>query len=223
MPETRDARSDGDTPSPTVDAPRAMRDECAMSEADAITGAGAGGAGAATLNPATANVPVDLLGDEEIIIFLLKPSPLYIVLSSLGVLVAAAFIVLLLAFLSQFEFPFVRWTQFDAIVFGALLVGARLIWQALDWWNQTYILTDRRVLALSGILRRRVFQAPLRNIQHLAVVVSIRERLFGLGTLAFATAGSDTYEAAWLMVPKPYTIHRKVMQTIDRYGRNHPT
>ena len=95
----------------------------------------------------------------------------------------------------------------------------RLCWQALDWWNRLYILTDRRVVRRMGVLRIYVFETPLRHVQHTSVFASIRERLFALGTIGFATAGSDTYEAFWVMVAKPFDVHRVVVEAIERYGR----
>jgi hypothetical protein len=44
-------------------------------------------------------------------------------------------------------------------------------------------------------------------------------RLFGLGSIGFATAGSDTYEAFWVMIRRPYVVHHTVVETIHRYGR----
>lgn len=162
-----------------------------------------------------------LISDGEIVILELKPSPWYIVLSCLGSLFAIAFLSLLLAYLSH-AYPWLGgWSEADAFGFGLGLATVRLGWQTLDWYGKSYILTDRRVIAVSGVLRRGYFQAPLRNLQHIAVVVSIRERIVRLGTIAFATAGSDAYEAAWLMLPRPFVVHRRILETIERYHR-HP-
>ena len=171
-------------------------------------------------NRARALLPGDVLGDEEIIVLLLKPSLWYVPLASLGGLLLIAFVTVLLAYLARLSasFPLVSWSERDAFAFGAALLLMRLGWQALDWWNQVYVLTDRRIIACFGVVRRAVFQAPLTRIQHVAVVQSLRERLAGCGTLAFATAGSDRYDALWLFVRKPFFIYRRVNQTIDRYG-----
>ena len=80
-----------------------------------------------------------------------------------------------------------------------------------------YVLTDRRVIRIKGVLRVQVFETPLKQIQHTNVFFSVRERLFGLGTLTFATAGTAVIEAMWVMVARPLEIHRKVIQTMQRY------
>ncbi len=163
-----------------------------------------------------------LISDEEIVILHLRPSILYIPLTSLGSIFAIVFFGLLLAYLSRINLPYANWSEYNVALLTLLLIGARLLWQTADWWSRTYVLTDRRVIATWGVFRRCNFQASLRHIQHIAVVQSIRERIFKLGTIAFATAGSDSYDAGWLILSKPYEVHRKIVDTIDRYGRHHP-
>ncbi len=65
-----------------------------------------------------------------------------------------------------------------------------------------------------------LFEAPLRNIQHTSVFQPLRERLFGLGTIGFATAGSDVFDAFWVMVRQPFAVHRTVIEAVQRYGRH---
>ncbi len=173
------------------------------------------------IDQARAALPADLIADDEIIIMWLKPSPLYIILASLGSLVLIATLTLLLAYISALSLPKAAWSDTDAFLFGATIALIRLAWQGLEWWNQTYVLTDRRIIAIYGVLRRSYFHAPLQQIQHIAVVQTIRERAFGLGTLAFATAGSDGYDAAWLSLAHPFQVYRQVNNAIDRYGKRH--
>ncbi len=163
-------------------------------------------------------LPADLLEEPESIILLLKPSLLHILLWSLGSLAAIGSLAVLLAYLSKLSAPWATWSEQDAFTFGGVLAVVRLGWQAADWWGRTYVLTDRRIIAMQGIIRRSLFQSSLSHIQHLAVVQSARERCVSRGTIAFATAGSDRYDAAWMTLTRPYAVYRKVTQTIDRYG-----
>lgn len=164
-------------------------------------------------------LPAELIQDDEVVILLLRPSPLYIVLSSGGSLVAIALVALLLAYLAR-SFPRVGWTDTQAFGLGVGLAALRLGWQSLDWWSRVFVLTDRRVLRRMGVLRVAVFETELRNIQHTSVLRSLRERLFGLGTIGFATAGSDVFEAFWVMLAQPFTVHKVVVEAIHRYGKN---
>lgn len=166
----------------------------------------------------------ELISDDEIIILKLKPDPAFIILASLGSLFPIAFMVMLLAYLSNtplISSSLITWSDLDALIFGLIIACIRLTWQALDWWNRVYILTDRRVITMSGIFRRYYYEAPLRNIQHLAIVRSFRERILSLGSIAYATSGSDRYDTIWLMLKQPFAIHKTISQTIERYGRGH--
>lgn len=163
-------------------------------------------------------LPADLIQDDEVVILLLRPSPLYIVLSSAGGLVAVALVALLLAYLAR-SFPRVGWTDTQAFGLGFGLAALRLGWQTLDWWCRVFVLTDRRVLRRMGVLRVAVFETELRNIQHTSVLRRLRERIWGLGTIGFATAGSDVFEAFWVMVPQPFVVHKTVVEAIHRYGK----
>jgi hypothetical protein len=159
----------------------------------------------------------DLLDQDEVIILLLRPSLWYVFLSSLGSLALIAVLTFALAYMSR-----VAWLNLNDVqvfAFGMGLCALRLGWQMLEWLSRVYLLTDRRILSRGGVLRMSVFQAPLKNIQHTAVFASMRECVFGLGTIAFATAGSDTFDTLWVMVRQPHHLHKTVMEAVKRYGR----
>ncbi|MEL7089313.1 MAG: PH domain-containing protein, partial [Planctomycetota bacterium] len=110
-------------------------------------------------------------------------------------------------------------TAQNITLIGGLLIFARLFWQFLEWLSRVYVLTDQRVVTLGGVLRVRVFEAPLNNLTHNELLFSLRERFFALGTLAFYTAGSGLAEAYWVMVARPLEVHAKVVETLKRYRR----
>ena len=56
-----------------------------------------------------------------------------------------------------------------------------------------------------------------KKIQHTTAYYSIRERLFGLGTIGFTTAGTAFTETYWQMVAKPMELHQQVIQAMNRY------
>ena len=95
----------------------------------------------------------------------------------------------------------------------------RLGWQALEWYSRVYILTDRRIIRRMGVLRVAVFETQLKNIQHTSVFRSVRERTLRLGSIGFATAGSDLFEAYWVMIERPFQVHRVVVRAIEKYGK----
>ncbi|MEE9211213.1 MAG: hypothetical protein V3U29_01000, partial [Phycisphaeraceae bacterium] len=62
-----------------------------------------------------------------------------------------------------------------------------------------------------------VFECQLKQVQNTNALFSLRERLFGLGTIGFATAGTAVTEAYWFMIAKPLDVHQHVVQTLNRY------
>ena len=166
-----------------------------------------------------AALPADLIHDDEIIILLLRPSVLYILLSTLGSLMAIAIISLILALAAAKFSRIVGWSETSAFALGAVLALIRLSWQTLDWYNRLFVLTDRRIIRRMGVLRVSVFETKLKNIQHTSVFMRVRERVFGLGTIGFATSGSDVFDALWVMVRQPFAVHKTIVEAIRRYGK----
>jgi uncharacterized membrane protein YdbT with pleckstrin-like domain len=166
---------------------------------------------------ADALLPEQLLQPGEIIILLLKPHPLFIVLAPLATLVMMVLVVGGGVYIARSAGAYD--TAQNIALIGGLLIAARLLWQFLEWLSRVYVITDQRVVALGGVLRVRVFEAPLQSITHSELLFSLRERVFALGTLGFYTAGSSIGEAYWLMVARPLEVHRKVVETLKRYRR----
>jgi uncharacterized membrane protein YdbT with pleckstrin-like domain len=93
-------------------------------------------------------------------------------------------------------------------------VVALLAVNIVDRACRAYVLTETHVLRRSGILRRAEVEVALDRIQSLTVVRSIRERVVGAGTIAFATAGSDGFEFTWYMAASPESATAVLRQAI---------
>jgi uncharacterized membrane protein YdbT with pleckstrin-like domain len=167
---------------------------------------------------ANAMLPAELLQPGEIIILLIKPSPLYILLVPLRFIA----IVLLCAMLTvQLHKRGVNLglDRHDIIIVALGVVGVRLFWQMLDWLSHVYVLTDQRIIRVMGVLNVQVFECPLQKIQQTDLILPLIQRLFWLGSIGFATAGTAAHEAYWLMVAKPLEVHKKIVETLRRYRR----
>jgi len=166
---------------------------------------------------AAAMLPAELLQPSEIIILLVKPSPLFIILAPLQTL--AILTLLTVAALAIDQHWLFGVPRRDIVLALVGLIGLRLFWQFLEWLSRVYVLTDQRVIRVRGVLRVSVFESRLEQIQHTDTQFSVRERLFALGTITFATAGTGAVEAVWAMIARPLEVHRTVVRTIRRYRR----
>lgn len=161
-------------------------------------------------------LPAELLQGGETIVLLLKPSPWYILLESLRFIACVAGVVtaVLVLYRQGYTMPMGR---SDVMLTGIGVGSCRLFWQFLEWLSRVYVLTDRRVIRVKGVVRVQVFETDLKNIQHTYTTFSLRERLFGLGTISFATAGTGGIEASWCMLVRPLETHQTVVRTLSRY------
>ena len=108
-------------------------------------------------------------------------------------------------------------TPRDLLLVSVGVGGIRLFWQFLEWLSRVYVLTDRRVIRVKGVIRVQVFEAPVQQVQHTNTTFSLRERLFGLGSIHIATAGTGVTEASWVMLANPLEVHQKLVQALNRY------
>lgn len=164
-------------------------------------------------------LPAQLLQPGEIIVLLIKPSPLYILLAPLKTLTVLFLLTVVLVFTNEYLYSYTGVSNREWVLMGVVLISLRLAWQFVEWLSRVYVLTDQRVIRVRGVLRVSVFECRLAQIQQTDLSFNIRERLFGLGTIGFATAGTAFTEAYWTMIANPLDIHQQVVAAIKRYRR----
>lgn len=183
----------------------------------ASSGSGEGDAAELAAPQAAALLPSELLQPGEVVVLLLKPSAWFIPLECLKTLSVTA-IVASIVFILVDRIPpgTIELSRRDVVLTAILVGGIRLFWQFLEWLGRVYVLTDRRVIRVQGVVRIAVFEAPLKHITNTTLTFTLRERLFALGTIGFATAGAGP-AANWRMLADPLRIHQTVVRTIERY------
>ena len=157
------------------------------------------GAQAAPADQLPRDVRACLIPGERVILAV-KPGLASIVLRRVR-----AFVVLGLGTAALVWVSLMHWfplTPFAAFLLGLVALAALAFWGHLDWSMRDYVLTDRRAVSSSGVFRRLTVDSPLTVIQQAVIHRSLRERLFGLGTI-----GLDPADAApsvvWSMVERP--------------------
>ena len=179
------------------------------------------GAGAATADAAapTATSLATLLSrhilrDGEVVILLLKPSPLFILLTSLRVAAVVALLVTAI-FLFDINDRF-QWNTVAVIEAGVFLLAGRLMFAVLQWMARLYVLTDLRVLRISGVFNVHIFDCPLRKVARTRVLQSTRDRLLGVGSIEIIPMADDEPEGLWQTISKPRQVHEQVVATINK-------
>jgi dephospho-CoA kinase len=151
-------------------------------------------------------MPISSLPDQraqyaEVVILEIKPHPAFIVLRS-GMLLIGMTLLLLVSWSLAAWFNAPR-ALAAAQQIVAAAVGIVLVWNVLVWLARGYRLTDRRLLWSGGVLSRSLVEIPLHRVQHITLHRSLIERLLGLGSLGFSTAGGAWTEMFWMNIEHP--------------------
>ncbi len=172
---------------------------------------------AALRQPLQHSALLGTLPEGEAVILALKPSVWFVVLSRLGWLLAIAALGVgwnLVSDLGTISLP--RSTIFSAT--AALLAGV-LGWRAIDWQLRLYVLTDRRILRISGILRQTTSEIPLAKMHSVTLHKSLRERLCGLGSIGVSSGSAESLDVFWYMLRRPHEALAAIRDAADRHTR----
>ncbi len=99
----------------------------------------------------------------------------------------------------------------------ALLVVLWFGWRLLEWWENRFIVTDKRILLLSGFLTHRVGMMPLRKVTDMTYERPLVGRVFGYGTFVMESAGQDQALHRVDFLPHPDMLYRQVSTLL--FGR----
>lgn len=103
-----------------------------------------------------------------------------------------------------------------------LAVLGRLVWKALEWRNEWFVATDRRLLMTYGLVTYKVAMMPLRKVTDMNYARSPFGRVMGYGQFLLESAGQDQAmrEIDWL--PDPDRAYRRICDTIFGPGVRDP-
>jgi hypothetical protein len=175
------------------------------------------GAAAAAPAPATTALAAVLsrhiIRDGEIVILLLKPSIWFIALSSLRF---AAIVLLVMGATRIFDDYLPPINKLAMIEAGVFLILGRLTWATLQWTSRLYVLTDMRIVAISGAFNAQVFECPLRKVARTRVIYSSRERITRLGSIEIIPVAEDAPAFLWQTIARPRLVHEQIVATINK-------
>lgn len=97
-----------------------------------------------------------------------------------------------------------------AIAIAAVIVGLTLLIGFLRRVGTKYLLTNQRLRISRGIVRKKVQETRLERVQNVNYSQGIFDRIFGVGTIDFDTAGTDDSEFRFEWINDPETVVRAV-------------
>jgi hypothetical protein len=159
--------------------------------------------------------PIALLDSSEIIELSMKPSLWFVPIVAgrvAGVSLGIAGLVALGAWITD------GWTTPQQFAFRvALLIGIlRIVVASLQWASRTYILTNRRVMRLSGVLSVDMTEVPLTRIGQTGVKLSLPQRVVQIGTIRMSPIDQRLPRITWDHIPRPAQVYEKLVRAIRR-------
>ena len=104
----------------------------------------------------------------------------------------------------------------------ALVFFLRFIWAIVQWWLTRIIVTDRRIVEVSGVLSRRIASMPLPQVTDTTYHRSILGRLLGYGDLIVESPGHHPGLSHIAYVPRPDDFYRIVMSLMNASSGDAP-
>ena len=101
---------------------------------------------------------------------------------------------------------------FSWLALGLLLIG--LAWLAqiyLNWFMQDYLVTNRRVLKVEGVLKKRSADSSLEKINDAVLEQSVFGRMLGYGDLDILTANEQSVDR-YRMLAEAQTFKRTMLE-----------
>ena len=100
-----------------------------------------------------------------------------------------------------------------ALIIGGLL---DLAWEALKYRYQEYVITNRRVIQVGGVINKHSTDSSLEKINDAALSQSIFGRMFGFGDLDVLTASEAGIER-FRMIMDPIAFKRSMLDAKHEY------
>jgi hypothetical protein len=104
--------------------------------------------------------------------------------------------------------------QFEAIAWIAFVIAAvpafEVIRISADWINERYIITNRRVMEIRGIINKHVRDSALEKVNDVDMTQSVIGRILGYGTVQIIT-GSDIGINMFRRISNPVRFKREML------------
>ena len=102
-----------------------------------------------------------------------------------------------------------------AIVIAAVIAGLTLVVGYLRRIGTKYLITTQRLRISRGLVRKNVQETRLERVQNVNYKQGVLDRMLGVGTVDFDTAGTDDSEFRFEWVNEPEEVVRAVDHAVE--------
>lgn len=160
-----------------------------------------------------------LLGDREMI--LLTARQHWFTLISAIVLEIIIFIVILVAVTAlAIAFPSYGLVALIVGILILLVPIVTMVTDILNWINKQYIITNRRVMQIFGVVNKNVIDSSLEKVNDIKMVQSVFGRLFNYGDVEILTA-SELGANNFRRIAKPIHFKTTLLNAKEKLERGY--
>jgi len=87
-----------------------------------------------------------------------------------------------------------------------------VLWDVAEWYYDRFILTNKRVMLIEGIVSRRVAMMPLGRVTDMKYTQSPLGRVLGYGTFELESAGQEQALRNVVNLPNPTDLYLQVVE-----------
>src|SRR4029453_8995629 len=87
-----------------------------------------------------------------------------------------------------------------------------VLWDVAEWYYDRFILTNKRVMLIEGIVARKVAMMPLARVTDMKYTQSPLGRVLGYGTFELESAGQDQALRNVKNLPNPTDLYLQVVE-----------
>ncbi|HHI71459.1 MAG TPA: PH domain-containing protein [Rhodobacteraceae bacterium] len=101
---------------------------------------------------------------------------------------------------------------------GKALMLLSILAVVLPWLSNRYIVSPEGVEARAGIIARDSVQVRFSDIRSIGLRQGLIDRLLGVGTLEFSSAGTGGVDVRFINIPSPMKIRQWIEKLMSYYG-----
>lgn len=98
--------------------------------------------------------------------------------------------------------------------FAWLFLVGRLMWRVLTWYVEFFIVTERRLMYIQGLIERRVGMIPLKKVTDIKLERPIQGQFLDYGTFIMESAGDDQAFRQVTYMPYPEQLYFEISSMI---------
>jgi membrane protein YdbS with pleckstrin-like domain len=99
-----------------------------------------------------------------------------------------------------------------AVIIAWLLVMLWVSWRVADWYFDRFILTNKRIMTVSGMFTRTVGMMPLLRVTDMKYEQSATGRFFRYGNFVLESAGQDQALREVKYLPNPNELYLRIVE-----------